>query len=371
MANPLAQKPALAEDIASSPTKKPLLITGAGGFVGKKAAEKALADGDRVVAMLNRHGDGPQTIPPELTALKIKYRGKLDIEHADLTDEASLGRIFVRHPNIDAVLHTAAMISIPNDDLGKKLAHAVNVDGVICLAKLANEHAQRLMRPVHFHFVSSAEEFRLKERPETLQDQGTKAARTYADNKCEATSYLRTHGNEFPNLDISVTYPVSIIGGNGYKGYLSRIFEYALAAEKSPDSMPMEAQYKQMNLDKVGGKIQDLVHVDHYVVDALSCFKQPPQPGFREYTIQPDFHLKIGEIIRVAADVIDDARRGAKTKSLSAQPGEWADVGEQLEFNFEMPKIPPPPLAPERKTLRLKDVLAEQYRIIQQSKARS
>ena len=52
MANPLAQKPALAEDIASSPTKKTLLITGAGGFVGKKAAEKALADGDRVVAML-------------------------------------------------------------------------------------------------------------------------------------------------------------------------------------------------------------------------------------------------------------------------------------------------------------------------------
>jgi len=78
-----------------------ILIAGGAGFIGSTIASAALDRGDQVVIV-----DNLVTGRAEFCAGRTFYCG-------DIADGALLDRVFAEHPDIDAVIHCAALIVVP------------------------------------------------------------------------------------------------------------------------------------------------------------------------------------------------------------------------------------------------------------------
>jgi UDP-glucose 4-epimerase len=78
-----------------------VLITGGAGYIGSTVASACLDDGIQPVIL-----DSLATGRPEFTAGRVFYQGDLD-------DARMLDRIFAEHPDIEATVHCAALIVVP------------------------------------------------------------------------------------------------------------------------------------------------------------------------------------------------------------------------------------------------------------------
>lgn len=107
-----------------------VLVTGGAGFIGSHLVDGLLARGHSVTVLddlssgtmdnLKTHTDNP--------AFRF-IQG--DIRDAEAVERALAG--------VDAVIHEAAMISVPLSIKGPELAHSVNVDGTLALLKASLE----------------------------------------------------------------------------------------------------------------------------------------------------------------------------------------------------------------------------------------
>ena len=91
------------------------LITGGAGYIGSTIAS-ALEDNGHTPIIL----DSLVTGRPEFTANRIFYRG-------DIADKALVEGIFEDHPNIEAVIHCAALIVVPESTQKPYEYYRVNV----------------------------------------------------------------------------------------------------------------------------------------------------------------------------------------------------------------------------------------------------
>ncbi|MBY8848713.1 NAD-dependent epimerase/dehydratase family protein, partial [Saccharothrix sp. MB29] len=78
-----------------------VLITGAAGYIGSTIASACL-DSDIVPVILDNLVTGRE----EFTRDRIFYRG-------DIADGALVDRIFAEHPDIEATVHCAALVVVP------------------------------------------------------------------------------------------------------------------------------------------------------------------------------------------------------------------------------------------------------------------
>jgi len=156
-----------------------ILITGATGFVGRRLADRALAGGYRVRALVRREWDGPPAV-----ALTGRFLGELPYS---IPREALSGVRFV--------IHCAAYAG-----QSEKAAAAVNVAGTLRLAGMAREAGADA-----FVFVSTS-----SARPDALS--------AYGRSKWEAERRLL----ETTGMNVVVVRP-NLVTGPGYGGVFGRM----------------------------------------------------------------------------------------------------------------------------------------------------
>ncbi len=95
------------------------LITGVAGFIGSHLAEALLARGDKVRGFDNLS-----------TGKLVNVPAGVDFIHADLADASAIARACL---GVDAVLHQAALPSVPRSVKDPRPSHVSNLDGTFNL----------------------------------------------------------------------------------------------------------------------------------------------------------------------------------------------------------------------------------------------
>ncbi len=171
--------------------KGKVLITGAGGFLGKHLVEEFLKQGFDV-----RATDLPSS---DLSFVKL---GGGEIVHADLLDPPSLEKAV---EGVDFVVHNAAAFNLA---LPKKVLYAINVTGTenICAAVIKAGIK-------HFIQISTADAYGPCKTIPAKEDHPFKPANRYALTKAQAEDVVVRYGKEH-GLNYSIIRP-SVIYGPG------------------------------------------------------------------------------------------------------------------------------------------------------------
>ncbi|MFZ4124513.1 MAG: SDR family NAD(P)-dependent oxidoreductase [Rickettsiales bacterium] len=341
--------------------RRTLLITGAGGSLGSGAVERALAEGWCVVAVLNRHPERKDELTHLLKRLKERYRDRLAVTSANFSDEADVQELFERHPEVDAVLHTAVAADFTREEASIKRAYADNVEAVRILARAAQSLAESKSSTISFHMVASDMTLQYEYDPASITHP-VFPREIYAQHKFEAVHFLKDPSSGLKNLDISTSYPTQIQDITPSRPLISQMLRVAQTPDSGGNLPDMNAYCEQRKLysPDVMKRRVEIVHRQNLINDILSCFEQSPSPGFREYKIQPDYIMSLGEMVRVVQEVIE-AKRSSNPKEVMANI-----IGEQMELPLKVRALPTPPFAPPHQQYDFREMISQQYDVIAQ-----
>jgi len=112
----------------------------------------------------------------------------------------------------------------------------------------------------------------------------------------------------------------------------------------------LRQRVKQENL----GQPNEMVRRANYVGDILACFASDPKPGVREYSVQSDYALSLGSMLRIARQVVMEKRGQTPDETL----------GEQMKLPLELRGFPTPQQAlgaPAHALFDLRELFAQKY----------
>jgi len=162
-----------------------VLIAGGAGYIGSTVAS-ACADAGISPVILDRLVTGRR----EFAAGHAFYQG-------DIADGPLIDRIFAEHPGIDAVIHCAALIVVPDSVADPVLYYRANVAGTLeFAAHLLRNRCERLI------FSSSASIYRAGEDLSVDEDSGIDPQSPYARTKAVCEAML---------ADIAATQPIRVL----------------------------------------------------------------------------------------------------------------------------------------------------------------
>lgn len=174
----------------------PILVTGAGGFVGHAILATLLRRGDRVVAL--EAGDCAR-----LTAYAGAEPG-LSVAQGDVCDPDTVGRLFAMHEP-RAVIHCAAIVGVLASLQSPRQLFRVNLEGSINLFEAMAEY--RTPRMIH---ISSEEIYGAFESERIDEDHPQRPLHAYGISKAAVEhlgrSYRETHGVNCINIRTSWVY---------------------------------------------------------------------------------------------------------------------------------------------------------------------
>jgi UDP-glucose 4-epimerase len=166
-----------------------VLITGGAGYIGSTVASACLDDGIQPVIV-----DNLVTGRREFTAGRVFYEG-------DVADATLLDRVFAEHPDIEATVHCAALIVVPesvNDPL--RYWHA-NVAKTVALV----EHLLRNDRP-RLLFSSTAALYAPGDDFAVDEDSPVDPSSPYARTKAATEAMLADVSSATPLRTLSLRY---------------------------------------------------------------------------------------------------------------------------------------------------------------------
>ncbi|MFE4824689.1 SDR family oxidoreductase [Streptomyces sp. NPDC056704] len=180
-----------------------IVITGADGYLGRRAAAEFLTTTDDRLVLTVRSADR-QELAAKSVALRTELGeaadSRVEIVPADLTREAPLAGVA---GEVTGIVHTAARTAF---DVSPSQAQAINVDGTLRVARFAAD-CPRLER---FLLLSTLVSAGLRSGPvaETLLDDDVAYANHYEWSKAEAERRLTA---DFPDLPISIARLSTIV----------------------------------------------------------------------------------------------------------------------------------------------------------------
>ncbi|MFJ4878829.1 UDP-glucose 4-epimerase GalE [Streptomyces sp. NPDC088745] len=166
-----------------------VLIAGGAGFIGSTIAS-ACADHGIDTVILDNYVTGRA----EFTKGRTAYEG-------DICDGGLIDRVFAEHPDIDAVVHAAALIVVPDsvaDPLGYYRENVAK--GVEFLQHLARNKCTRLL------FSSSASIYRAAEDGRVDENSPIETLSPYANTKAVFESILADVAVAGPTKVVSLRY---------------------------------------------------------------------------------------------------------------------------------------------------------------------
>ena len=193
-----------------------ILLTGGAGFIGGHTAEALAAAGHEAVVLDDLSTGLAENLPPNIPLLR-----------ADIRDSAAVTAFFTRF-RPEAVLHLAALASVPRSIAEPLTAHAVNLDGLALTLDAARQAGVR-----RFVFASSAAVYGPNPRLPSHEDDPLDPVSPYAAQKAAgeliARAYRAAFGLETVALRYFNVYGERQRADDAYAGVIARFAE-ALAA---------------------------------------------------------------------------------------------------------------------------------------------
>ena len=152
--------------------KMRVLVTGGAGFIGSHLVNALLAKGDAVTVLDNLSNGSMDNLKNHTNNPAFRFiQG--DIRDAKTVENAVVG--------VDAVIHEAAMISVPLSIEDPELAHSVNVEGTLALLKASLERGVK-----RFVYASSCAVYGEQAELPISEDAPPKPLSPYASSKLAA-----------------------------------------------------------------------------------------------------------------------------------------------------------------------------------------
>jgi len=191
-----------------------VLLTGGAGFIGSHIAERLLAGGHSVVVLDNLYAGKMQNLKrcsddPSFCFIKGDIRDKKTV------DGAMAG--------VDAVIHQAAITSVPLSLKNPKFIYSVNVAATMSLLEscVKNEVAR-------FVFASSSSVYGVAKKMPIPENAPTRPLSPYGESKLRVEKYCqkfwKEHGLEIVCLRYFNVYGPRQTAGQ-YAGVISRFFD--------------------------------------------------------------------------------------------------------------------------------------------------
>jgi len=155
-----------------------VLVTGGAGFIGSHLVDALVARGDTVTVLDNLSNGSMDNLKNHTTNPAFRF------VQGDIRDTKAIENAFV---GVDAVIHEAAMISIPLSIEDPKLANNVNAGGTLALLKASLEHGAK-----RFIYASSCAVYGEQARLPIREDAPPNPLSPYASSKLVAEQSCRT-----------------------------------------------------------------------------------------------------------------------------------------------------------------------------------
>jgi len=169
-----------------------VLVTGGAGFIGSHTADKLLAEGVEVVVLDNLRSGRLENIRQHVNKRNFRFvRGDIRDSHLvkDLVSD------------VDAVIHLAALVSVPESIKDPALTYAINVNGTLNLLKASVDFGVK-----RFVYASSCAVYGNAENLPIKEDYPPKPLSPYASSKLTAEDYVQKYNRNFGLETVCLRY---------------------------------------------------------------------------------------------------------------------------------------------------------------------
>ena len=164
----------------------PVLVTGAGGFIGSHVVEALVAEGARVRALCHYNSRGSHGWLDHAAA---EVRDRIDVRLGDIADAGFVDQCCT---GVDVVMHLAALIAIPYSYLAPESFLETNVRGTLNVLQAAQRQSVR--RVVH---TSTSEVYGTPASLPIRESHPLQAQSPYAASKAAADQFALAFHQSF------------------------------------------------------------------------------------------------------------------------------------------------------------------------------
>ena len=167
-------------------------MTGGAGFIGSHTVDHLLAEGVEVVVLDNLRSGRLENIRQHVNKRNFRFvRGDIRDSHLvkDLVSD------------VDAVIHLAALVSVPESIKDPALTYAINVNGTLNLLKASVDFGVK-----RFVYASSCAVYGNAENLPIKEDYPPKPLSPYASSKLTAEDYVQKYNRNFGLETVCLRY---------------------------------------------------------------------------------------------------------------------------------------------------------------------
>jgi len=169
-----------------------VLVTGGAGFIGSHTVDRFLADGFEVVVLDDLRSGRLENINQHVGERNFRFvRG-------DVRDSCLVRELV---SDVDAVVHLAALISVPESIRDPVLTNDVNVNGTLNLLKASVDFGVK-----RFVYASSCAVYGNAESLPIKEDCPARPESPYGVSKLVAENYVRTYHEDFGLETVCLRY---------------------------------------------------------------------------------------------------------------------------------------------------------------------
>lgn len=297
---------------------KSILVTGAAGFIGANLVLRLLESREPVCIVgldnMNDYYD-PALKEARLSQIEERATGNFQFVRGDITDAASLERIFAEH-RFDTVVNLAAQVGVRYSLQNPHTYVQTNVVGFLNILEACRKYEVK-----HLVFASSSSVYGINAKvPYAETDRTDQPVSTYAaTKKCDellAHVYRQTYGLPITGLRFFTVY-----GPWGRPDMAPMLFAKAICAGEP------------INVFNGGDMLRDFTYVDDIVEGIVRVMGETPK-GYALYNIGGSNPVKLTDFIVALEEALG---RKAVQHFLPMQPGDvpttYADA-TALERDF-------------------------------------
>lgn len=163
-----------------------ILITGGSGFLGRHLTNKLVSAGHSVILMSRNHSKKQEST----NVIRVT---------ADINDKTSLRRVLSTHPEIDAIVHMAALVPTSKEMDTSESMFQTNVQGTINVLEVFGKKIH------NFVYASTAEVYGLPQSNHLINELDTPSPLSYyGASKLAGEYFSRVYESRHSNLKVTI-----------------------------------------------------------------------------------------------------------------------------------------------------------------------
>jgi dTDP-glucose 4,6-dehydratase len=268
----------MTDDHSSGLAGRPVLVTGAGGFIGGHLTARLVAEGARVRALVRYNSRDERGW---LDALEPDVQREIEVVLGDLRDIESVAGAVA---GTEVVFHLGAQIAIPYSYVNPRDFVETNVTGTLNVATAARDAG--VARVVH---TSTSEVYGSAQTVPITEDHPLEPQSPYAASKLAADKMMIAYHRSF-DLPATVLRPFNTYGPHqSARAIIPTVVSQALAGDT-------------LRLGSLDPR-RDLTYVSDTVAGFLAAATAPAAVG-RTIQLGTGHDVSIGEIVEMVAEVL-------------------------------------------------------------------